>query len=291
MFRINGPVLASLSLGPESADVLRAAAEMAGNHQTGLVVCHILPEVLAIRPLFPHAKLQDALNLAAMEKSVFDRLRELILVSVEERYHLAKIEIEAGTAHSGILHVAERIGAGIIVVGGRSRDPAGSTAVLVLRSSRCPVLVARPVRPGPILAATDFSDPSTPAVKAGCVEADFRGVPLAILHVVDILPVPAMAFYDIFNPVLPSDFSLEIRKHWKEKLDYCVTAHQAKGGGLLREGPAKHAILEAASELSAQMIVVGTHGRSGLSRLALGSTAEAVASGAPCSVLAVRLGR
>jgi universal stress protein A len=48
-------------------------------------------------------------------------------------------------------------------------------------------------------------------------------------------------------------------------------------------------ILSAASELPAQLLVVGTHGRTGLSRIALGSVAEAVVRAAPRSVLTVRL--
>jgi hypothetical protein len=50
-------------------------------------------------------------------------------------------------------------------------------------------------------------------------------------------------------------------------------------------------ILNAASELPAQLLIVGTRGRTGLSRIALGSVAEAVVRTAPCSVLTVRLVR
>ena len=62
---------------------------------------------------------------------------------------------------------------------------------------------------------------------------------------------------------------------------------KAKGGGPLRDGPAAPAILSATSELPAQLLVVGTHGRTGLSRIALGSVAQAVVRAAPCSVLLV----
>ena len=81
-----------------------------------------------------------------------------------------------------------------------------------------------------------------------------------------------------------------MRKIWQQRLDECVHRFEAKGGGLLREGPAAPAILNAAAELPAQLLVVGTHGRTGLKRLiALGSVAEAVVRAAPCSVLIVRL--
>jgi len=88
----------------------------------------------------------------------------------------------------------------------------------------------------------------------------------------------------------PIDLSDRMRKLWQQRLDECVHRFKAKGGGLLRDGPAAPAILSAASELPAQLLVVGTHGRTGLKRMiALGSVAEAVVRAAPCSVLIVRL--
>jgi nucleotide-binding universal stress UspA family protein len=57
------------------------------------------------------------------------------------------------------------------------------------------------------------------------------------------------------------------------------------------EGSAASAIVACAEELGAGLVVVGTHGRTGLARLTLGSVAERVIRGAGCSVLAVRLAR
>jgi len=88
----------------------------------------------------------------------------------------------------------------------------------------------------------------------------------------------------------PMDFTDQMKKIWQKRLDECVHHFKAKGGGLLPDGPAAPAILSAASGLPAQLIVMGTHGRTGLSRIiALGSVAEAVVRAAPCSVLIVRL--
>ena len=86
------------------------------------------------------------------------------------------------------------------------------------------------------------------------------------------------------------DFSDQMRKIWQQRLDECVHRFKAKGGGLLPDGPAAPAILSAAAELPAQLLVLGTHGRTGLNRImALGSVAEEVVRAAPCSVLVVRL--
>jgi nucleotide-binding universal stress UspA family protein len=57
---------------------------------------------------------------------------------------------------------------------------------------------------------------------------------------------------------------------------------------VVREGDAAAEILRAAEELRCDLIVMGTHGRTGLGRLLMGSVAEAVLRRAPCAVLAIR---
>jgi nucleotide-binding universal stress UspA family protein len=61
------------------------------------------------------------------------------------------------------------------------------------------------------------------------------------------------------------------------------------GQAIVVPGRAAEAIVTWAESAGAQLVVVGTHGRSGLARMALGSTASAVIDHAPCSVLVVRL--
>jgi universal stress protein A len=80
-----------------------------------------------------------------------------------------------------------------------------------------------------------------------------------------------------------------IKEASQRELDACVQRFKAKCEAILYEGPAAEGILETATKLPAQLIVVGTHGRTGLSRIALGSVAESVLRGAPCSVLVVRI--
>jgi nucleotide-binding universal stress UspA family protein len=204
-----------------------------------------------------------------------------------------KIEIEQGTVHAGILRAAKNIGAGAVVVGGkidhRGLHILGSSGEHVVRYANCPVLVARHSPEGKVLAATDFSDPALPAVEAGAAEARHRRADLTVIHASDPLLVMSPFYADFYSSTSLMDPSDQMKKIWQQRLDECVHHFKAKGGGLLRDGPAAPAILSAASELPAQLLVVGTHGRTGLSRIALGSVAEAVVRAAPCSVLIVRL--
>jgi nucleotide-binding universal stress UspA family protein len=80
----------------------------------------------------------------------------------------------------------------------------------------------------------------------------------------------------------------EVRQASRERLDSYVAQFTAQGN-ILTHGPAETAILEATKSLPADLVVVGTHGRTGLGRLALGSVAEAVVREAGCSTLVVRL--
>ena len=292
MFQIKGPILAAMDLDKGSDELLRQADALARSYNVKLSVCHVLPEIFAVRPLFPQLHLDDALKLSELEAAVRDALLKRIRTVTAREPPQIEIEIEQGTVHAGILRAAENIGAGAVVVGGkvdhRGLHILGSAAEHVVRYANCPVLVARPSPAGKVLAATDFSDPALPAVEAGAAEARHRKADLTIIHAIDLLPVMS-PFYGEFYGVPPMDLSDQMRKIWQQRLDECVHHFKAKGGGLLRDGPAAPAILSAASELPAQLLVVGTHGRTGLSRIALGSVAEAVVRAAPCSVLIVRL--
>jgi universal stress protein E len=294
MFQIKGPILAAMDLDKGSDEVLRQADALARSYKVKLFVCHVLPEIFAVHPLFPQLNLEDALKSYNLEASVRDALLKRIRTVTARVPPKIEIEIEQGTVHAGILRAADNIGAGAVVVGGKidheERHFLGSSAEHVVRYANCPVLVARPSPAGKILAATDFSDPALPAVEAGATEARHRKVDLTIIHAIDLLPVMSPSYEDFYSyGTPPMDLSDRMRTIGQEKLDACVHRFKAKGGGLQRDGPAAPAILSAASELPAQLLVMGTQGRTGVSRISLGSVAEAVIRAAPCSVLVVRL--
>lgn len=281
-----------MDLDDGSDEPLRQADALARSHKVKLSVCHVLPEIFSVRPLFPQLHLDEALNRSGLEASVRDALLKRIRAVTTRKSSQTEIEIEQGTVHAGILRAAERIGAGAVVVGGKV-DPKGlhilgNAAEHVVRYADCPVLVARPSPAGKVLVATDFSDPALPAVEAGAAEARRRKADLTILHAIDLLPVMS-PYYGEFFDMPPMDLSDRMRMIWQTRLDECVHRFKAKGGGLLRNGPAAPAILSAASELPAQLLVVSTHGRTGFRRVALGNVAEAVVRAAPCSVLTIRL--
>jgi nucleotide-binding universal stress UspA family protein len=295
MFKVKGPILVAMDLDKGSDEILRQADIFARSYHVKLSVCHVLPEIFAVRPLYPQLHLEDSLKLSELEAAVREEILKRVRKATNREPDQIEIEIEQGTVHAGILRAAENIGAGAVVVGGKVDHTGshllGSAAEHVVRYANCPVLIARNSPLGRVLTATDFSDPAFPAVEAGAAEARHRKADLTIIHSIDLVPLMSSFYGDLTSySAPPVDLIEPIRKMWQQRLDECVRNFKAEGGGILSDGPASLAIVRAAAELPAELLVVGTHGRTGLSRImALGSVAEAVVRAAPCSVLIVRL--
>ncbi len=101
-------------------------------------------------------------------------------------------------------------------------------------------------------------------------------------------PTAEVVAEEMTKAVPQSGIFQELQRLSSRRLDECVTQYQAVRG-ILAHGPAGTAIVEAARDLPAELVVVGTHGRSGLQRFFLGSVSEKVIREAHCSVLVVRL--
>jgi nucleotide-binding universal stress UspA family protein len=95
-------------------------------------------------------------------------------------------------------------------------------------------------------------------------------------------------------PVSLTDAAMnEVIARARQELDHLAAAHAGKvpfGSVELETGDARSGITAAAERLGADLIVMGTHGRRGVSRMLLGSVAERIVRTAPCPVLLVRFG-
>lgn len=287
----HGPVLAATALDAVGDEVIRQAAGYANAVGVPLVVCHVVPELYGIRPLFPHLRESDRAHAEEARRGVMRAVEQQMRRAIEEPAPPLELRIEAGTPHSGVLQLAEELEAGLIVVGAGSHlegASLGGVAERIVRHAHCPVLTARPVGGAVVLVATDLSEPGLPAIETARHEAHRRGLRLVALHAVEVrmLPVdtpegtPAL----LLSHVLEGEVERATRA-----LREIAAWHGEEIEPLVRTGPPAEAILEVARELSAELIVVATHGRSGLRRLTLGSVAEAVVRRATCSVMVVRL--
>lgn len=291
--KLKGPILAATALRRVSDEALRQAQRIAEATGNPLAVVHVLPEIVGFRPLFPELRMLDREQSLKTEEVARSAMREQWNRVLGNELAATQLHLESGTPHSGVLRCAEEIGAGLIVVGSGSRAAGtslGGVAERIVRHAHCPVLVACAPTGGPVIAATDFSDPALPAVQWGDAEARRRSAKFAVLHSIDLYVMP-VDFPEGQMSQVPVMLIDARRQDARERLARIEAEFKPSGGVLLREGPADVAIVDAAEQLNAELVVVGTHGRTGFTRIALGSMAEGVVRHARCSVLVVRLAK
>ncbi|MCE9572972.1 MAG: universal stress protein [Deltaproteobacteria bacterium] len=138
-----------------------------------------------------------------------------------------------------------------------------------------------------ILVATDFSEHADHAIAhAAEVSAKFAA-PLLVLHVASSPVVPVPDGFVIVPPSALADLQIAVTEGLERAVARAHNAGAVEVTSAHAEGAAWEQIVETAREQGCDLIVVGTHGRSGLSRVLLGSTAERVVRKAGCAVLVV----
>jgi nucleotide-binding universal stress UspA family protein len=212
--------------------------------------------------------------------------------------------VATGIPSEEVISAAREEDSDLIVVGTRGKTGLahillGSTAERVIRGAPCPVLsvrtdsadledervLARPVRLERILVPVDFSDCSLDALEYAVVVAQQAKASIMLLHVLE--PVS----YGL-------DFTLShvrtrehVRESWTKRLKELTSSHQHSHVAMefqLRGGLPADSILDSAQTLPCDLIVMGTHGRRGISHALSGSVAEAVLRKSHCPVIAVR---
>jgi nucleotide-binding universal stress UspA family protein len=154
---------------------------------------------------------------------------------------------------------------------------------------------AQPPRIARILVPFDFADPAMRALSYARLFADRLGASIELLHVVanPYLPAAGLAL-DPGVPLplqLPEGFLEEMVKDAKQRLHAVISPAEREAGRIdeaVVVGDARREILARAASGGSDLIVMGTQGRTGASRLLLGSVAEHVVRSAPCPVLTVR---
>jgi nucleotide-binding universal stress UspA family protein len=133
-----------------------------------------------------------------------------------------------------------------------------------------------------ILHPTDLTAPSENAFHLACSLARDHGAKLIVLHVTEPRLPAGMMPRRKPSPQYFKDRQRELRREIPP-VDGVVTKY------VVREGNAEEAILEVAQHWDVDLVVMGTHGRTGLKNLFVGSVAEKVVRQATCPVLTVKL--
>ena len=141
--------------------------------------------------------------------------------------------------------------------------------------------------PQNILVPTDLSEGAEEALDYACELAKKFG---AKLHLVNVIGIPTLGVPELGVAITSTVIDSIIRDN-QTALDKLAEQKRCKaqiGEVILRTGDARDVINQTAKELQCDLIVMGTHGRRGVSRALLGSVTETVVRTAPCPVLTVR---
>jgi nucleotide-binding universal stress UspA family protein len=239
----------------------------------------------------------------AVPSSVWDAIRggaqerlEQVRRGVAGRGGEATAEVSPLAPVEAILAAAGRLGADLIALGTRGLTGVkhvvlGSVAERTVRLAACPVLSVKEADrggvPRRVVLPTDFSEPAEHALRIGLSLAEQFGAEVHLVHAF-YLPIAPLAPYGL---ALPASLVHEGREASRKRLEETLGGARARGlagAHHVPEGPAAPEIVRIAEEVKADLIVMGTHGYTGIQHALLGSVAERTLRLAPCPVLTVK---
>lgn len=287
-------VVCAIDFSDASNEALRQAHAMATADGGALAVCHVVPN---LHPLFPGRSV-DGETAAERERSAAAAITERLRI-VGRSAADTDVFVDLGSEYAAIVGRAEAWRADLIVTGscgltGLKRVLIGSVAARIVRYAHGPVLVARPSpESGIVVAATDLSDASLPAIDMAVQEAKRRNLNLVVVHALNLTPPSVLLGLGSpfgFAYTGPSAEMLSgVRAAAEKTIASALERFGGQGEIIVGDGDPAVLVSQLSDERAASLVVVGTRGRTGLARVTLGSVAERIVQVAPCSVLAVRL--
>lgn len=282
------PVVVGLEqAGEQGALVVRYAAQHAAAHGLPLHLLHIERGSAAAGSVAQREEGTDPVGQAMA--NVVAPMVEL----VEAEFPQVPVTAAAVTGHAAGTLVERSAEASWLVVGHRgsggfARLPLGSVSWQVATHAHCPVIVIRPRTSGAqgqrVVVGVDIPEVPQEALDLAYAEAQLRGVALQIVHgsfhfsQVPTGPGMAVPDFEVLDRNLRRALEAEVAKRRDRYPDLPVSLHIER----VRPGTA----LTEASEHAA-LLVVGTHGRTGLRRLMLGSVSGEALHTAACPVAVV----
>jgi nucleotide-binding universal stress UspA family protein len=270
-------------------------AEMLGSDVTAVHVIDRLDTDAAAHPFEIHRNVDDVFELRQRSDQ---HLSELIAPwRARTKVDLQGLTL-AGEAYIEIVRAVQAERAGMVFVGHRGltglrRLLVGSTAERLARHCPVPVWVVRNEIDHPlkrILVATDFSDASSAALQVAAQLAQKTDAELDLLHVYDALALAEQAPVGTLISENPRD---ELREIAEKNLDELLRIHCSAIQAKVRRvawGLPWEVIRKQARRGAADLIVVGSIGRSGIARMLMGNTAEKVLRLVDRDVLIVKPG-
>ena len=280
-------ILVPLDFGPRTDSVVHAATCLAKAFDSEVHLLHVLPKLDDASP--------EALEVMGMARQgAGSRLAEVRSRLEQAGVGTAEEIVAEGSPFDQIILHAEEIEANVIMVGSRNDDGTeglriGTTAERLCRKSSKPVwVVAAESGAGPksILCPVDCSSPSKRALRNAIHLARRFDAQLFVLHVIR----PISAFLGLIPSVKPEMEQKHVESETSRFEGFLAEFdfHGIRWDKVVREGIPADTIIATASEFSADLVIMGSVGRTGLSRILLGSVAGKVARELQCSMVMLK---
>ena len=275
-------ILVATNFDKDSDQTVQAAVSVAKTFNSEIILLHVIPEVSG----FPTA-------VGNLKKKVRERLQNLQSDIEKADVRVTETTMLSGVPFDQIVRHADQHDANVIIMGAGEKsgdDPfrLGITAEKVLRKASKPVWVVKPdatMQISNILCPVDFSEPSARALTNAIRLARSFQAKLTVLHAIQpltvILRLSQVGDMDEANYVRERHSQFEL---FLKNFDF----HNVDWNREIRPGQPHQEILAMANETRADLLVMGSVGRSGLSRILMGSVASKVVRQMPCSVITVK---
>ncbi len=276
-------ILFATDFSPEANNAQETAAFVARQFGAEILLLHVMPgnvECSSAERSRVEEKMGEHLKHAA------DRIRAQGVQSVETR-------LCTGIEFDQIDHVANQCNVNVIIIGaGRVADGGqiylGTTAFRLRRKATRPVWVVKPGASSTIskvLCPVDLSKASARALRNAIhLARRFRGE-LTILTVIQSM---SSYYGEPLDLDEPQDTATQMRLREFERFLRDFDLHDVNWRKELRRGKPYREILRVAGDTEADLLVMGSVGRTGISRFLVGGVARKVAQQMPCSIITVR---
>ncbi|HYA11440.1 MAG TPA: universal stress protein [Thermodesulfovibrionales bacterium] len=277
-------ILIAVDGSESSMHALKESIKLANNEQSWITVLSVIPTYEGDLGATWLTNVKEA-----MAKPCRIALLEAEKLAKDEKV-LIKTVCEEGEIYERIVDLADAENCDLIVMGrkgisGLEKVLVGSVTARVIGHTQRDVLVvpkSTAIECKSVLFATDGSKYSEAATNRAIGFAKSYGSEFKVISVVDVT--------EEFMARAPGALEDLVKKAKDvvEDVKKKASSEGVKAEGIVREGEAYKVITDTASREKAGIIVVGSHGRTGLRRLLMGSVTEKVIGYAPCPVLVVK---
>ena len=271
-------------LSPRSDRAIERAINIAHEKDATLTILHVIDGDL------PKGVVEAQKRIAA--ETINEQVETL---TKGERTHIS-VQVVLGRPYMEILEMSDRMDAEMVILGTHHKDVLrdmfqGTTVERVVRVCHAPVLVVKDLVHGPytqVMIGVDFSVFSRRAI-----EFAVFFVPGASFNLVHAYHVPYKGFLHSksIEEEVKKQEQLELQSMVDEEMATFLSSLSAENPTLntiMQEGAVRDVIYEQIQLLKPDLLVIGTHGRTGVAHAFLGSVAEDVLNQPPCDVLVVK---